>query len=233
MMIRISKDKVRKYKEKQKQILSLLLEHPFQQKELATEMGISGAGLLYHLNKLEDDGIIRKITTAQVGNVSINEISLNPNAIQQVRAILGKKTRKYTLITGFGIGNLKTEYYSSNIPVQAKNLLEDEGYQLSRIIALITEDSNLNRAQKLVKIDEVLKASYEDYRNIRSTFMTRDLEFMIQKEQKQNDLIIDLTPISKLLTLKLLEISHQYSIPSFYMGMNEKKEYNLIWVNYT
>ena len=233
MMIRISKDKVRKYKEKQKQILSLLLEHPFQQKELATEMGISGAGLLYHLNKLEDDGIIRKITTAQVGNVSINEISLNPNAIQQVRAILGKKTRKYTLITGFGIDNLKTEYYSSNIPVQAKNLLEDEGYQLSRIIALITEDSNLNRAQKLVKIDEVLKASYEDYRNIRSTFMTRDLEFMIQKEQKQNDLIIDLTPISKLLTLKLLEISHQYSIPSFYMGMNEKKEYNLIWVNYT
>ncbi|NMC08088.1 MAG: hypothetical protein GYA24_22980 [Candidatus Lokiarchaeota archaeon] len=53
---------------------------------------------------------------------------------------------------------------------------------------------------------------------------------LIQEETKECDVIIDLTPLTKLLTLKLLELSHKYQIPSVYIGKSSKKKDELIWI---
>jgi hypothetical protein len=125
---------------------------------LAEELGLSGAGLSYHLEILEkEENLIKKKTTLKVGNVSLNEISLNPNCIQQVRKILKKETGNYTLISGFGKDSILGESYM--LPIYASDLLKKEGYNINRIIAFITPESNLKKAEELIKFNRVYKPS--------------------------------------------------------------------------
>jgi hypothetical protein len=58
----------------------------------------------------------------------------------------------------------------------------------------------------------------------------KNLESIIQEEQKISDLILDLTPLTKLLTIKLLEFSYKYKIPSMYLGKKGDNENSLLWI---
>nr|MDO8110337.1 ArsR family transcriptional regulator [Candidatus Sigynarchaeota archaeon] len=220
-------DEKEEFHENQVRILRLLLEKPYQQKGLAEAMGMSGAGLLYHLDILGKKRFIIKKTIAQVGNASLNEISINPNAIQRTRRILNLEPGSYTLITGFGKDSALGK--SSTLPSVAKSLLEQEDYKIGRTVAFTTPDSSLDDAKKLARLDKIIEAEYHEYRDEDSPLM-KNLEGIIQVEQKDKDLIFDLTPLTKLLTIRLLDLSYKYKIPSFYTGIKESGENHLIWI---
>ena len=198
------------------------------QKDLTKAMGISGAGLLYHLNILEEEELIIKKPVITVGSVTLKEISINPSKRQMVRKILDIKTEGYTLITGFGKDSSLNLSYM--LPIKAGRLLEEEGYNIKRVVAFITPESNLEAATRLIKIDREINKPYSLYRTHESDLMD-NLESIIREEQKNMDLILDLTPLTKLLTVKLLMLSFKYDIPSFYLGLRDDDSNYLIWLN--
>ena len=218
----------KKLPEKQKKILQLLLKTTYMQNELAKAVKISGAGLLYHLKLLEKNGIIHKKTITKVGNVTLNRISINANSVQKVRKILGLTKKNFTLISGFGKDSELGQPYT--IPATAKLLLGKEDYNIQRVIAFVTPESNINKAKEILKIDRFIEKSIQDYRNPDSELMNK-LELIIQEEQKEAEIILDLTPLTKLLTIKFLEFSYKYDIPSFYLGKKESGENSLIWLH--
>lgn len=47
---------------------------------------------------------------------------------------------------------------------------------------------------------------------------------------KVADIIIDLTPLSKLFSLKLLELANKYLLPCVYLGLDEEEKDKLFWM---
>jgi hypothetical protein len=163
-----------------------------------------------------------------VGNVSLNRISINANSVQNVRKILDLKKKNFTLISGFGKDSELGQPYT--IPATAKLLLEEEHYNIQRIIAFVTPESNIKKAKEILKIDRFIEKQIQDYRNPDSDLMNK-LESIIQEEQKDAEIILDLTPLTKLLTIKFLEFSYNYGIPSFYLGKKKSGENSIIWLH--
>jgi len=217
------------FSEKQIQILNLLFEKEYQQKELQEKLDTSAPNLHYHLNRLEELDLIRKKTLYQVGNVKINSISLNPAARQQVRKILGKDVKNYTLITGFG--SLKTGY---RVPDLVLNILRKYKFPITRTICFTTPDGKAKRDdhiidENLIKIDEFVILPYREYRHTESEFFQR-IEDILSKEMKEADIIIDITPLSKLFSFKLLELANKYLLPCVYLGIDKNEEDKLFWM---
>ena len=210
--------------------LNLLFEKEYQQKDLQEALKTSAPNLYYHLNKLEELDLIRKKTLYEVGNVKINEISLNPASRQQIRKIIGKDVSNYVLITGFG--ELKTGY---RVPDLVYNILNKYHYPISRIICFTTLDAREKRKEfkdeeNLMKIDEFFMYPYEDYRFIESEFL-KSIEIKVSKEMQDANIIIDLTPLSKLFSFKLLELANKYQIPCVYLGMDKEGKDKLYWMS--
>ena len=61
----------------------------------------------------------------------------------------------------------------------------------------------------------------------------QQLDYMLMEAQQSQDLILDLTPLTKLLTIKFLAYSTKFHIPSFYLGMRGLTEYEILWINKT
>ena len=224
-----TKDPGKEFPAKQKEILKVLLEAPLQQKDLAARVGISGAGLFYHIGILEEARLIVRKTLAEVGNVSLKEVSIHPNAVQRARDITGTSRERHTLVCAFGKDTADFGE-SSTMPATAKKLLQRDGYKIDRIVAFITPDSSLANAKKLVTIDKVILYPYLDYRNDDSPLM-QSLARIIQDEQKEADVLIDVTGLSKLLTIRLMELSTNYGIPCFYLGKKSDGTDFLLWLN--
>ena len=134
------------FSERQIQILNLLFEREYQQKDLQEAVETSAPNLHYHLNKLEELNLVRKETLYEVGNVKINSISLNPASRQQIRQIIGKEVKYYTLITGFG--ELDTGY---RVPDLVFNILNKYHYPITRIVCFSTEIAKSRRIEFIEK----------------------------------------------------------------------------------
>ncbi len=215
--------------EKQKIILQLLIERTYRQNELQKALKISAPSLSYHLERLADDHLIEKKTITQIGNAKLNEISLQPSALQRVRSLLGKSSSQYTLITGFGF---QEEGY--RIPDISSRLLLKEGYKITRIVGFTNPEARekrekQNSSEKLCSIDRYCVYPYQDYRYTTSPFFVQ-VENILQEEQRTSDLLIDLTPLSKLFTFKLLSIANKYHLPCFYLGLDENNNEFVIWM---
>ncbi len=193
------------------------------------KLSTSAPNLHYHLNRLEELDMIKKKTLYEVGNVKINTISLNPVARQQVRKILGKDVMNYTLITGFG--SLKTGY---RVPDLVLNILRKYKFPITRIICFTTPDGKKKRDdhiidENLIKIDEFVILPYKEYRHTEFEFFQR-IEDILSKEMKEADIIIDITPLSKLFSFKLLELANKYPLPCVYLGIDKNEEDKLFWM---
>lgn len=218
------------FNDNQKQILKLLMERAFIQKELQKILEMSSPGLLYHLNKLENLKLIQKITLQKVGNAKINEIRIEPLQLQNIRKILEIKIKKCTMLTGYG--ELETGY---RIPDQNYALLQNKIYQIDRVVCITTnKGKNIRQTkekeEKLIEIQEYY-ANYEytDFRYLNSHFF-RDLDGILRKELKDSNLIIDLTPLTKLYSFELLKRANQYQLACFYMGHDHEGKNSLIWM---
>ena len=219
-----------KISERQKDILKALMDRNFKQNELQELMGISSPGLLYHLNNLEKYKLIKKETIQQIGNAKINEISLNPFQLQRIREILDLKIKNCTLITGFG--ELETGY---RLPDISSNLLKNHHYKVNRIVCFTTKKAEAIREEKfkeenLLKIDRYYQYNYEEYRNLNSHFFL-EIDSLILEELKDANLIIDITPLSKLYSFEMLKKANKYGLLCFYVGQDEKGNDLLIWMS--
>ncbi|KKL87423.1 hypothetical protein LCGC14_1934860 [marine sediment metagenome] len=215
------------FSENQIKILNFLFEREYLQNELQRALETTAPNLHYHLNKLIEYNLILKETQQQMGNAKINKISLNPSSRQLIRKILGLKVKDYTLITGFGI--LGSGY---KLPDLVLKILKENFYPISRIVCFTSKDAIKKRKEhrkqeELVKINRFIKYPYEEYRNIASEFFQR-VEGILSEEMKSSDIIIDLTPLSKLYSFRLLEIANIYCLPCVYLGINKEGNYDLL-----
>lgn len=215
---------------KQKQIIELLLEKHYLQNELQDILGISASALFYQLNTLEKKNIIEKKTIFQIGNAKKNKISLNPTSLQLIRKIMDIKIEKLTLITGYG--TLGTGY---RLPDIAYKLLINNYFKINRVVCFTSNDALKIRnskimQEKLIKIDNNYKFEYNDFRNLHS-ILFQDLEKILQKELSESNIIVDLTPMSKLFSFKLLELCNRFKLPCFYIGQDENNNSELIWMS--
>ncbi|MGQ4876301.1 MAG: winged helix-turn-helix domain-containing protein [Promethearchaeia archaeon] len=226
-MFKLTRDDLSK---KQLKILELLFEKEYQQKDLQKALNTTAPNLHYHINRLEELNLIRKKTLYNVGNVKINEISLNPAARQYVRSILGKDVSNYTLITGFGV--LHEGY---KVPDKVYKILKKYKYPITRVVCFTSQDASEKRSEAekkeaLIEIDEYKIFEYNEYRYIDSEFF-KSVEGIISEEMNNANIIIDLTPLSKLFSFKMLELANKYQIPCVYLGMDDKGNDKLYWMS--
>ncbi len=199
-------------------------------KNIRKKINISSPGLLYHLDKLEEMHFIQKITLAQIGNAKINEISLDPLQMQTIRRILGKECKTTTLLSGFG------ELYDGySIPEQGFQLLHYRHYIIERVVCITTRKGkeirdSKSKEEKLLSIDKYYADyDYLDFRNINSQFF-KDIDSILRDELQNSNLIIDITPLSKLYSFEMLKRANQYQLPCYYKGKNEEQKDVLLWM---
>ena len=77
------------------------MDKPYIQKNLQSALEITFPGLLYHLEKLEKMQFIQKNTIQKVGSAKINEISIDPIQLQNIRRVLNMDIGICTLAYGF------------------------------------------------------------------------------------------------------------------------------------
>lgn len=229
-MTRKRKKKVRNIS---KQILEILLKGPEKQKDLADKLDISRSLVKYHLDRLERMNLIKKQKTAEVGNVIIYEVSINLLAYQGIREILDIKVEGVALITGFGL--LETAY---QIPDKSKRLLlnnRSDIKSIHKLVCFTTPESikirELNeKKERLIPLTQldVHSHEYEEYRRYNSDAF-RDLEDTILNYIQNYRVFLDLTPLTKLVSFRLLQYSDTYNIPSFYIGKDIENKDSLIW----
>jgi DNA-binding MarR family transcriptional regulator len=215
------------FPENQIKILKLLFEKEHLQGDLKDKLSMTGSNLYYHLGKLEEDHLVIKKTIQQIGNAKINKISINPTARQIVRKILGYKLENFTLITGYGV--LGKGY---KLPDNSYKVLKELNYPINRILCFTSPDALEKRKENIKEdfINSMIKNkiyNYEEYRYMDSKFY-KEIEEIINKEMKNSDIIIDLTPLSKLFSFKLLKIANRFKLPCFYLGMDKDQNYKLL-----
>ncbi|MHA1519576.1 MAG: winged helix-turn-helix domain-containing protein [Promethearchaeota archaeon] len=221
------------------QILHILMDAPYRQNKLQKELQervqrrITPQNLSYHLNILERDQLIEKKIVAQIGNARINEICLNSGQLQHIRKLLDIEITNFTLITGFG---KLTEGY--RIPDVVCNSLQQMKIEITRIVCFTSPDArkvreNKEKTEILIPIDQYHdQYEYEaDYCNLDSLLYQEDLDRILRKELKDANLILDLTPMSKLFSFKMLELANRYQLPCFFLGKSKNQSPHLIWMS--
>lgn len=213
---------------KQIEILRLLHQGPLKQKELMKKLGITGPSLIYHLERMEKNNLIKKKLIYQIGNAKNNEVSIDPMAMQYIREILGQSISKTTLVTGYGI-----DQNAMVLPDNALKLLKKNHYKIDKIVCFTTREAKTNRdliskERNLLKPDRTELFDYKEYRYLESNFYKK-VETIIIEEIKTSNVILDLTPLTKLLSFKFLEIANKYGLPCFYIGLNDNEAPILYW----
>lgn len=218
------------FHEKQLQILHLLLEKPYLQKDLQTKLNISSPGLLYHLKILENEKFIQKREVDKFGNAKINEVRIDPIQMQNIRRMFGLKSKKWTLITGFG--ELGTGY---RIPDEAFKLLQNKEYRLDEVACITTKNGKSIRDEKvqeenLIQIDRYYADfEYNDFRNLKSDFFL-NIDEILRKELQNSNVVLDITPLSKLYSFEMLKRANKYKLACYYLGKNDDGQDSIIWM---
>jgi hypothetical protein len=235
------------------QIVSIILQHggSIRQKQLCSVLNISRSALSRHIAHLQlDKSLIQRTIVETIGNAKLVEISLNPNRFQELRKLLGRPSNCFTLISGIGLyqppavpppstANFTSPPISHEEAVIMYNELVAEKYLIDNIIIFGSPQSNFAATKNLLPNHlqshiRFLQYPFEDYQNPESRLFKTDLEMIIQEELKKTDLIFDLTPLTKLWTIKLLDYAKDYKIPACYLSSLKRNDLDagtqLIWV---
>ena len=84
--------------------------------------------------------------------------------------------------------------------------------------------------ENLIKISKYYLYDHNEYRNLDS-YLFSELDGILREELKDANLIIDITPLTKLFSLILLKKSNEYDLPCFYIGKENKGNNKLIWMS--
>jgi DNA-binding transcriptional ArsR family regulator len=187
--------------------------------EIQRATNIPRSSLIHHLKWLESRGYI-----IQERKGKIIENIVSPSYAQKLRKELKIKVPKL-LISGYTYDPSKPDIKTLELLQRALDFLEKEGIKVEKTIAFTTP-----LAQKKIKEagyirgNEEVPMEYEIYSN-RQKKIEREMRKRIEQNILTRDILVDLTPLSKLFTIVGLYLSKEYGLRSFYHA-GEK----LIWL---
>lgn len=212
---------------KKKKIIQILLKSPILQKNLAIQLKIKPSTLHYHLSELKKLKLILIEEVDSFGSVVINKIRINSIFLNQFRSFFKIKSKNITLISGIGLHGIE-------VPYKTLKMLENLFYKINRLVCFVTKESLKSKKENLepekrYDIDKTIMYEYSDYRNLESKFC-KDIESILGIELEKADLILDATPLSKIFSLKILEIATQFRMPCVYLGLDDNNKDKLFWL---
>lgn len=181
----------------------------------------ASAALSLNSKSLENRGVIERKT--------INRkvyIKLKPQSVTIAREKLNIKAPNL-LISGYTWNPEKPE---DIMPIKnyidAINKLKNEGIEISKIICFTTPQASNKRLELEIKPDPDIevKIKFKDYQtNIK--LIEEKLKEIIENKIWNYNIIIDVTPLTKLFTIAAIEIAKKYNLKTIYHFAEE-----IIWI---
>lgn len=187
--------------------------------ELEEKTGIPRSSLNHHLDMLSKDNVISQ---KREGRKVINRV--NPVHIQKFRKEFNIEAPKL-LITGYTFNPELPDERTLQLAERAVKLLKSRGEEVEKCITFTTYQAQgeMDKREYLRGGEEVVMDIKEYQSNI--GVLEEKLKLVIEEEIIQKEIIIDLTPLTKLFTIACLSLARDYKLKSVYHG-GEK----LIWV---
>ncbi len=209
-----------KLNERKLKILKSLLERGFVSvAELQRVTGIPRSSLNHHLYILTRDGYIRQ---KRKGKELL--CSVEPIYIQRLRVKLGMNAPK-ALISGYTFHPNNPDTRTLRVVERAVNLLKKEGVNIDRTIAFTTPLARGKiREEGVMHGDEEIEFEIEVYQNDINKIKKR-MKKVIEKNLLNYELIVDLTPLTKLYTIVALSFAKEYGVKAIYHAGKK-----LIWI---
>jgi len=209
----------------QKKILQLILQGYKEIRQITKEMGMSRNAIHYQLRRLEERDLIKKKTLINVGNVSVGIVELNFLRMEDIRSILGLQAEGNALLTGCTWNPRYKDDSTLKLPDNSKMLLEREGFKINKVICFTTSEARDRRATlDLPEFDYVIHdfASYQSF-NIKQSILK-----VLRENLEKHSVILDMTPLTKIFSIVLLELAHEYGLPIFYT-VRSGDNYRIEW----
>ncbi|MHA1360301.1 MAG: MarR family transcriptional regulator [Candidatus Helarchaeota archaeon] len=210
-----------------KALLELLMEGPQLQKDLPKLLNVKRPTVKYHIDRLEQKGLIVKKLIAQAGPVKIVEIALANFALPQIRNLLHLPINKLTLISGFTYDPRIQDEDTLKLPDISRRLLAEEGYKIDRLVCFTTPPAMQEReTARLPLIDRYISHPFKIYQD---PAFSQIAENELSHELPTSDIIIDITPLTKIYSITMLTIAHRYNLPVIYTA-RKQSSYKLIYL---
>jgi len=199
-----------------KSLLKLLLKGPQFQRDLPQLLKVRRPTIKYHIDLLEQKGLIKKNLIAEAGSIKVVQLELNQLALPQIRNLLNLSVIKTTLISGFTFDPRIQDKETLKLPDIARHLLEVENLQIDKLVCFTTEKAMEERLKSnLPFIDRYIPYPFKVYQNP-SFYQAAERE--LTQEIIDADVIIDITPLTKIYSITMLNIAHLYKLPVIYIA---------------
>ncbi len=172
----------------------------------------ASAALSLNSKALESRGIIeRKIVNRKV------YVRLKPESVVLARRLLNIRV-PYELISGYTWNPLKPE---DLMPIKnyidAINKLEREGIKPSKIICFTTPEASRKRLELNVKPEPDVEVKFE-FKVYQSNInlIEEELGRIVENEIWDYNIILDITPLTKLYTIAAINIARKYDLKMIY-----------------
>lgn len=197
--------------DRKKKILKTILENKeVSVVDIQRKTSIPRSSLVHHLGILAREKIILQ---EKSGRELINKI--NPLYIQNLRAIFGIKAPKM-LISGYTYNPETKDIKTLEVLQRALEFLKKEKIEIKRTISFtVPEAKRKIRKTDFVKGDVEITLDFKDYQNSPEK-IEREMEEVIIKNLGSYEIIIDLTPLTKLYSIIGLSLAKKYGLKAFY-----------------
>ena len=202
-----------------KNLLKLLLEGPQLQKTLPQKLKVRRPTIKYHVDRLESEGLIKKTMIAEAGSIKVVQLEINQLALSQIRKKLNVLVNKNTLISGFTFDPRIQDRDTLKVPDIARQLLEAHEVVIDKLVCFTTELAMEERQKSnLPPIDRYISYPFTAYQN---PSFSQIAERELAQEILGANVIIDITPLTKIYSITLLNIAHLYKLPVIYIARED------------
>jgi len=208
-------------------LLELLMEGPQLQKDLPAQLHVKRPTIKYHVDRLAQEGLITKELIAEAGNIKIIQLKINNLALPLIRKKLNLSVNTTTLISGFTFDPRIQDRETLRLPDITRQLLTAQGRTIDRIVCFTTQRAIKERKKLgLHQIDRYIVYPFTIYQD---PSFAQIAEKELGEEILPANVIIDITPLTKIFTITLLIIAHRYNFPAIYI-IRKQSNFNLIYL---
>jgi DNA-binding transcriptional ArsR family regulator len=197
--------------ERKEEIIRVLLEEgEISVAGVQRRTGIPRSSLNHHLGLLERDGVVlQRKTSREVLN------RVNPKFIQRLRERFGIR-RPMALISGYTYDPSKGDVSTLGVLQDAVESLEKEGKSVVWTVAFTTPIASKEiRRMDYRAGDEEVPLEFEVYQTQQEEIKLK-IRDVIEQLLPNYEVILDLTPLTKLFTIVSLSLAGEYGLRGFY-----------------
>jgi DNA-binding transcriptional ArsR family regulator len=177
---------------------------------LQQKTGIPRSSLNHHLVMLRRKNFVIQ---EKAGREVLNR--LNPKYIQRFRRDFGVGAPKL-LISGYTFDPIKKDIKTLEILERATEFLKRDGIRVEKSIAFTTPLAKEKiRETQYQRGDEEVAMEIEIYQNELEK-IEKSMRKVIEKNLSENEIIVDLTPLTKLFTIAGLSLAKEYGLKAIY-----------------